>query len=67
MHVTRLLGVEGVDVNARDARGRSPVYVASEPAWAVVEAVVEAGGDVDSRPTTGRRPTSLGHSDALSA
>ena len=57
VHVTRLLAVDGVDVNVRDPEGRTPIHVAAEHGVAtVVEALVEAGGDVELRAADGTPP-----------
>ena len=53
VHVTRLLAIEGIDVNVKDARGRPALVVAATHGVdAVVTALIEAG-----RRSTRRRPT----------
>ena len=49
VHVTRLLAIEGIDVNVKDARGRPALVVAATHGVdAVVTALIEAGAEIDA-------------------
>ena len=59
VHVTRLLAIEGIDVNVKDARGRPALVVAATHGVdAVVTAFIEAG----PRSTRRRRTARARHS-----
>jgi ankyrin repeat protein len=72
VHVTRLLAIEGIDVNVKDARGRPALVVAATHGVdAVVTALIEAGAEIDATSPDGTSAafaaSSFGHADALKA
>ena len=72
VHVTRLLAIEGIDVNVKDARGRPALVVAATHGVdAVVTALIEAGAEIDATSPDGTSAAFAasceGHADALKA
>ena len=71
-HVSRLLVTAGANLNARDARGDTPLLWASRNAhWRTVAVLIEGGAEIDVADEGGRTPLQHaacdGHVDTVKA